>query len=283
MLSRNGPLATSTIFSPEALMRAWRSVRRKGATPGVDGITVNQFEKNLKHHLYSLRKDIVSGEYQPSPVRTVRIPKSNGGWRPLAIWTLRDRVAQRVVHDTVTPILEPIFLECNYGFRPGRSIRDAIAAVQKAREDGLLWVVDADIQNFFETMDVKVLLVLVRQYIAEEVIRTLIALWLATPVANPSAQSCRLAAASQGGVITPLLANLYLHPLDVHLAYRARQCVVVRYADDLVVLCQRHHQAERALRVIKTKLKQIRLTLNPLKTRIVHLEEGFTFLGMKVV
>lgn len=141
------------LFSPEALQRAWQIVRRNGTTPGVDRVTVRRFERDLERNLAQLQGELASGAYEPLPVKRVLVPKPKGGLRPLAIWTLRDRVAQRVVHDYLVPIVEPRFLDCSYGFRPGRSVSDAVQAVVEARDAHRCWVVDADIEDCFGSLD----------------------------------------------------------------------------------------------------------------------------------
>jgi len=142
--------APEQLFSLAALYRAWRLVRRSGSSAGTDRVTPQEFERQLEDELTHLRHDILSGQYQPKPVNRFYLPKPNGKQRPITVWTVRDRIAQRVVLDYLTPILESVFLDCSYGFRPGRSVVDAIGAVIRTRDRHLRWVVDADITACFD-------------------------------------------------------------------------------------------------------------------------------------
>jgi len=222
----------------------------------------------------------MGGTYEPLPVQRVLVPKPGGGLRPLAIWTLRDRVAQRVVHDHLVPILEPHFLDCSYGFRPGRSVADAVQAVIEARDAGRRWVVDADIEDCFGSLDRQRLVKQARAWIPEPVVVGLIEKWLRARVYNPARGQPATAAASQGGVITPLLANLYLHSFDVQVTKGVSYGTLVRFADDFVILCRRRWEAETALAAARQALGRLRLRLNPHKTRLVHFDQGFKFLGV---
>jgi RNA-directed DNA polymerase len=268
------------IFSPEALRRAWQVVRRNGATPGVDRVTMRQFGRQLGENLARLRRELVSGSYEPQPVRRLLVPKPDGGLRPLAVWTLRDRVAQRVVHDYLVPILEPRFLDCSYGFRPGRSVAGAVQAVIQARDRGRRWVVDADIEDCYGSLNHRQLMKQVRRYVPEPTVVNLIEKWLRARVYNPARGQPAVAAASQGGVITPLLANLYLHDFDVQITHVVSYGSLVRFADDFVILCRRRREAETALVAARQALGSLRLRLNPRKTRLVHFDQGFKFLGV---
>jgi RNA-directed DNA polymerase len=268
------------LFSPEALQRAWRAVRRSGTAPGVDRVTARRFERDLDRNLARLREELVSGAYEPLPVKRVLVPKPKGGLRPLAIWALRDRVAQRAAHDYLVPILESRFLDCSYGFRPGRSVADAVQAVVSARDAGRRWVVDADIEDCFGSLERRRLVRQFRQQVPEPVVVELIEKWLQARIYNPARGQPATAAASQGGVITPLLANLYLHPFDVQVTEVVSYGTLVRFADDFVILCRHRRQAETALAAARQALGRLRLRLNPHKTRLVHFDQGFKFLGV---
>jgi RNA-directed DNA polymerase len=268
------------IFSAEALRRAWQVVRRNGATPGVDRVTMRQFERNRDRNLARLREELVSGTYEPLPVQRVLVPKPGRGLRPLAIWSLRDRVAQRAVHDYLVPILEPRFLDCSYGFRPGRSVADAVQAVIGARDASRRWVVDADIEDCFGSLDHRRLVGQVRAWVQEPAVVALVEKWLRARIYNPARGLPATAAASQGGVITPLLANLYLHAFDVQVTRIVSYGTLVRFADDFVILCRRRREAEVALVAARQALGRLRLRLNPRKTQLVHFDQGFKFLGV---
>ncbi len=270
----------ATLFSPEAMSRAWQSVRHNGPTPGVDGVTFRQFAQRLDRNLEDLRRELETGVYEPLPVKRILIPKTDGGLRPLAIWALRDRIAQRVVHDALVPLLEPLFLDCSYGFRPGRAVADAARVITAARDAGYRWVVDADIEDCFGSLDYRQMMAQVRAHVHEDVLVTLVDKWLNARVQNPASGRPTKAATSQGGVITPVLANLYLHPFDVEITRRVRDGRLVRFADDFVILCRKRQEAATALEVAEHVLRRLRLQLNPRKTRLVHFDEGFSYLGV---
>ncbi|WP_119071496.1 reverse transcriptase domain-containing protein [Aggregatilinea lenta] len=264
------------LFSPAALHRAWRLVRRSGPSAGTDRVTPQEFERNLEDELKRLRHDILSGQYHPNAVNRFYLPKPNGKRRPITIWAVRDRVAQRVIHDYLTPILEAIFLDCSYGFRPGRSTSDAVNAVIRARDAHLRWVVDADITACFDSIPPELLLPQVRSLVASGLAVHLIEQWLTTPVYKYP----RLhAGVSQGGVISPQLANLYLHRFDQMILAALPEAALVRFADDFVILCRRKREAWWGLSVARRSLGNLKLHMNMDKTRVVHVDEGFSFLG----
>ncbi len=269
-------LAPVVLFSPEALHRAWRLVRRNSDSPGVDGITLVKFERNLERELEQLRQEILDGSYRPQKVRRFYKPKASGGNRPLSIWTVRDRVAQRVVHDYMTPILEAMFLPCSYGFRPGRSTDDAVKAVTHAYQTKRRWVVDADITQCFDSIPSPLLLGQVRRVVPCELAVQLIKHWLNTPVLGQLGEKTGV---SQGSVVSPQLANLYLHRFDQMIFAALPGVYLVRFADDFVILCREKAQADWALEVAAQSLANLKLQLNTNKTRVVHFQEGFDFLG----
>lgn len=224
-----------------------------------------------------LRHDILNGQYQPQEVNRFRLPKPNGKQRPITIWSVRDRVAQRVVLDYLTPILESIFLDCSYGFRPGRSVPGAIEAVIQARDSNRRWVVDADITACFDSIPAELLMPQVRSLVSSQLAIRLIEQWLNTPVYKyPNLR----AGVSQGGVISPQLANLYLHRFDQMIQSALPETTLVRFADDFVILCRRKREAWWGLAVTERSLGNLKLRLNMDKTRVVHIDEGFSFLGV---
>jgi len=266
------------LFSPEAMARAWLQVKANGGGPGVDGKTIRDFEARLEENLEALRQELIRGTYRPQPVMRVLVPKPKGGLRPLAIWTLRDRVAQRVVYDYLEPIFEEGFLDCSYGFRPGRGVEDAVQAVLSHRDDGCRWVVDADIKNCFDSMDSRLLMRFLRRKVRNRIVLRLVKAWLDARIFNPAPGEKGRAGASQGGILSPLLCNIYLHPFDVEMTRRGLR--LVRYADDFVILCRHKRGAEKALKAAERTLARLKLNLNPHKTRIVHFDQGFKFLGV---
>jgi len=265
------------LFSMTALRRAWQQVRRNGDSAGSDGVTLSAFEAQLDSELNRLRQHILHGVYQPQPVRRFYIRKPSGKQRPISIWTFRDRVAQRVIHDYLTPILEPLFLDCSFGFRPGRAVDDAIQAIIQARDAGLQWAVDADISDCFGSIPLDILMGQVRRVVDSPLVIHLIEQWLLTPVAN---ERGHVVGVSQGGVISPQLANLYLHRFDEMIMAALPGERLVRFADDFVILCASEPAAIWSLEVTRRSLENLKLSLNMRKTRLVHFDEGFTFLGV---
>jgi len=265
------------LFSREALHRAWRAVRANKGGPGVDGVSIQQFERDLDTHLSELQRDLVGGTYKPHPVRRILVPKAKGGLRHLAVWALRDRVAQRVVHEYLEPIFEPVFLDCSYGFRPGRSTADAVERVRLHREAHRRWVLDADIKDCFDQIDSHILMRLIRRRVRHKTVLKLIRGWLDAEIFNSIDGRPRRAGASQGSVLSPMLSNIYLHEFDQHINRQGYH--LVRYADDLLILCRRKQDAHQAYRDANHALARLHLELHPDKTQVVHFDEGFKFLG----
>jgi len=274
---RSGRPREHPAFTEEALRRAWRQIRANGGGPGVDGVDIAAFEADLEAQLASLRQELTQGTYRPRGVRRVLVPKPGEGLRPLAIWALRDRVAQRAVYDYLEPLFEPGFLDCSHGFRPGRSVETAVADVLAARDQGLHWVLDTDIKDCFDSIDPRLLMRMLKRRVKDRVILRLLKTWLRARILTVDGQM-RAAGTAQGGVLSPLLCNVYLHPFDVALTQRGLR--LVRYADDLVVLCRRRQEAIAAEEIARLALAPLGLELNPYKTRVVHFDQGFKFLGV---
>lgn len=263
------------------LVQAWRKVKANGGGPGVDGESLRDFERDLMPNLKRLRSQLQAGTYAPQKVRRVLVPKASGGLRPLAILTIRDRIVQRAVYDVLSPIYEQKFLDCSFGFREGRSLHDAAARVAQWRDRGRRWVVDGDIKDCFERIDHRLLLDLLKRDIDDWLALRLIEGWLKAQVFNewgtPASRNLTTGT-YQGGVISPLLANVYLHTFDQLVTTAG--LALVRYADDWVILCARKPEADAALERAEQALAQLRLSINPYKTRIVHFDQGFRFLGI---
>jgi group II intron reverse transcriptase/maturase len=265
------------LVSMEALHRAWRLVRRNGSAPGSDGMTTARFERHLEAELERLRDQILSGKYHSHPIKRFYVPKDSGKNRPLSLWALRDRIAQRVIHDYLTPILEGQFLTCSYGFRPERSVEDAVEAIVRERNHNRRWVVDGDIRDCFDSIPINLLMSQVRTLVPSRLAVRLIYQWLRTPIEG---QYGERAGVSQGSVISPQLANLYLHRFDQMIVAALPEARLIRFADDFVILCRQRADANWALKVAQQSLASLKLQLNRDKTRIVHFQEGFTFLGV---
>lgn len=265
-------------FGRHNLERAWLQIKRNGGGPGVDGVTLAQFERERQPQLDQLRREVLTQTYRPMEVKNVWVPKRSGeGQRPLALWAIRDRVAQRAVVDYLEPHFEQRFLDCSFGFRPGRGVQDAVGRVVTLRDQGLRWVVDADIKECFDSIDPALLKLRLRAELHDGGLLWLLQSWIDAHIMNALAGRRPTAGTSQGGPISPLLANVYLHPLDGRLTASGLQ--LVRYADDLVILCRRRQEAEAAHSLLQGTLNDLHLSLNVHKTRLVHFDEGFQFLG----
>ncbi len=263
-------------FTAAAMHRAWRDVRSSGGGAGVDGETIAHFEADLPARLGQLGSELSRGKYRPRGVRRVFVPKPKGGLRPLVIWTLRDRVAQRAVYNAVAPRFESRFLDCSHGFRPGRSTATAVAQVAEARDEGFRWVLDADIQDCFDSIDAERLTRELREWLDDRQLCRTIECWLTAEARGRDGRRHILSAA-QGGVLSPLLCNVYLHSFDLRL--QRRDLRLVRYADDFVCLVRRRRDLKRARQRVETALQERGLRLNPGKTRETSFDEGFAFLG----
>lgn len=265
------------LFTTAALRRAWLAVKRSGGGAGVDGMTIQKFEANLAQELAQLRQQLISGEYMPRPIRRILVPKPSGGLRPLALWALRDRIAQRLIYDIIAAVFEASFLSCSMGFRPGLGVQDAIQRLQALRDQNLRWVVDADIKDCFDNIDSQRLLLLVAERVEDPLILRYIERWLDAKIFNTADGIPKKAGASQGSVLSPLLANIYLHQVDLILT--EEKLVFVRYADDLVLCCRRKSEAQHALVAVHDALRQWGLQLNERKTQLAHFDRGFPWLG----
>lgn len=274
------------VYRKDVLEEAWRRVRANRGTGGVDGETIRSVERSgVEPFLAALAEELKAGTYTPPPVRRVWIPKPDGRKRPLGIPTVRDRIAQAAVKIVVEPLFEAIFLEGSYGFRPKRSAHQAVREVVKYLNYGKVHVVDADIRDFFGQIPHDRLMRVVAQKIADGRLLRLIRAWLEAGVLEEGqAVRYETTGTPQGGVISPLLANVYLHQLDQRWkdnGYAERSwwnAHLIRYADDLLVLSSRPPQVLRG--VLQQFLSELGLELHPEKTRVVQAEEGsFDFLG----
>src|SRR6266540_28435 len=272
------------VYREGILQRAWGGVKANGGAAGVDGQTISDIEqRGVDQFLAALAADVRQGKYRPRPVRRVFIPKADGGERPLGIPTVRDRVAQAAAKVVLEPIFEADFRDCSYGFRPRRSAHQAMSVIRGAVNTGANWVVDADITAFFDQVDPAVLMKLVGRRVNDQRMLKLIRQWLAAGVMVSGELSPSVQGVPQGSVISPLLANVVLHELDRLWEVRCRGLgQLVRYADDLVILCKTEGQAREGHRRIGLVLDRLGLRLHPDKTRVVFVgdgRDGFDFLG----
>jgi RNA-directed DNA polymerase len=268
------------VGAERTLQRAWEGVKSNGGSAGVDGETVRRFGENCQKRLLVVKEHILARTYRPEPVRRVWIEKLGGGERPLGIPTVRDRVVQNALRMVIEPIFEREFAAHSYGFRPSRGCKDALRRVDALLVAGNHWVVDADLKSYFDTIPHESLMALVEEKIADGGVLSLLRSFLKQGVLEEMRYfEAGTSGTPQGAVMSPLLANVYLNPLD-HLVAGAGY-EMVRYADDFVVLCKEREQAEAVLRVIQQWVAQAGLTLHPEKTRIVDASQpgGFDFLG----
>jgi len=266
------------VWNPANLQAAWERVYANRGGSGVDGQTVHDYRKREQQELAWLHDWLKRDRYVPQPVRRVMIPKPGSREkRPLGIPAVRDRVVQTALQHVMEPIFERIFAEHSYGFRPGRNCKKALRRVLALLQSGYVWVVDADLKSYFDTIPHERLMALVEEHIADGRVLALIRGYLKQGVMDGLKEWTPENGTPQGAVISPLLANLYLNPLD-HLAAGAGY-EMVRYADDFVILCRSREEAEAALALVQQWVTEVGLTLHPDKTRIVNAAEGFDFLG----
>jgi RNA-directed DNA polymerase len=267
-------------ITPELMWDAFRNVKRNRGAAGVDKISIQMFESNLGQNLMALMRRLKDGTYQSQPLRRLHIDKGGGKTRPLGIPAVRDRVAQEVVRQLLSPLFERIFHNDSYGFRPRRGCHMAVTRVIELRRLGDSFVLDADIKGFFDNIPHAVIMAGVAEEVADGNILRIVERFLKAGVMEDGVFAPTSVGTPQGGVISPLLANIALNNLDWQLdaaGYR-----FVRYADDFVVLCESEAQVHEAHDLVQRQLTQLGLTLSPEKTKQTCFREGFAFLGFTI-
>lgn len=264
------------MFDHTSLQQAFLSVQENHGCAGVDGVSIERFAESLTENLVALRHELVKQTYRPLPLLQIKVAKKNGEPRGLSIPAIRDRVVQTAILRHYQPLLEKEFEACSYGYRKGRSVRQAVLEIKKYHDQGYCWVVDADIDAFFDTVDHALLLAKVEQFVPEPGVRRLIAQWLAAEVWDGASLLTLRRGLPQGSPLSPLLANLFLDELDE--AMLAHDYRYVRYADDFVVLCKSSQAAREAMALSEQVLAKLLLKLD--EGEVVSFEQGFTYLGV---
>ena len=266
----------------QLMMQAFKAVKRNRGAAGIDKVSIGMFQQNLDANLAALMRDLKKGTFIPKPLRRKWIPKdaTNTKFRPLGIPAVRDRVAQEVVRRLLQPIFEPQFHDCSYGFRPKRSCHQAIEKVLSFHDDGDRITLDADIAGFFDNIPHKLIIDAVALEVADGNILRLVGKFLAAGVMDSGVFTPTTIGTPQGGVISPLLANIVLNKLDWRLEEAGYR--FVRYADDFVVTCKTRPQAEAALALVEEIMTELGLSLSPEKTKIASYGKGYEFLGFRL-
>ncbi|MBE0525002.1 MAG: group II intron reverse transcriptase/maturase [Methanosarcinales archaeon] len=265
------------ICSNQNLKLAWNRVKENKGSPGVDSITLEEFEKNLDNNLNLLQKELENGDFKPLPVLRIYLDKEDGTRRPIGIPPVRDRVVQQVLHSVLSPIFEEEFLDCSFAYRPGRSALEAIDKVEALINKGNKWVLDGDIKKFFDSIDHDLLLSLVAGRVSDDSVLRLIRKFLKTGFFDNMSIHEEYFGITQGSAISPLLANIYLHNFDVEINVRGYH--LIRYADDFLILEDSQERTGKALADTAVILRELKLDLNENKTKIIPVAEGFVFLG----
>jgi RNA-directed DNA polymerase len=270
------------VYAMATLQAAWQQVQKNKGSYGVDGMSIERFAVKQEQYLLELQQALKEGSYQPLPVKRVFIPKAGGGERPLGIPAVKDRIVQTALKMVIEPIFENEFVEHSYGFRPLRGCKLALRTVDGCLKAGQTWVVDADLKSYFDTIPHALLMVEVEKFISDGKVLKLIQTYLEQDILDAMNRWTPIAGTPQGAVISPLLANLYLHSLDKRMMQAGY--TMVRYADDFVVLCQSQEEAQNALALAQQWVDDKGLILHPDKTHVGNClvkGQGFEFLGYR--
>ena len=267
-------------ITPEVMLAAFKAVKRNRGAAGVDKVSVQMFEANLADNLRGLMQDLKNGSFEPKPLRRVFIPKNETEFRPLGIPTVRDRVAQEVIRRLLAPIFEPLFHQSSFAYIRDRNAHQAVEALLALHCAGMRDVLDADIQGFFDNLSHRVIMNAVAEEVADGNILRLVEKFLKSGVMEYGVRKPTTIGTPQGGVVSPLLANIVLNHLDWQLHHAG--FAFVRYADDFVVVCPSTNRAEEARAFVESVLDKLGLKLSPSKTKIVSYGKGYSFLGFMI-
>ncbi|NLS79494.1 MAG: RNA-directed DNA polymerase [Chloroflexi bacterium] len=268
------PITIDQCLSLANLTAAWEEVAQGKGAAGIDHVTIARWRRHWEERLVNLARDVRANTYRPARLRRFSVPKRSGGYRHLTIPTVTDRVLQRAVLRVVDDLFDQRFLACSCGYRQGRGLRDAARLILDYRDRGYRWVLDADVDECFDSLDHALLMDFVREDLSDPIILRLVEQWLLAGRLNPDLPR----GIPLGCVISPLLCNIYLHRLDEELIWLGH--LPVRYADDFCVFCRTREGAERAWRDTAATLAALHLQLEPSKTHITHFDEGFDYLGI---
>lgn len=277
-----GAVTLEAVLAEQNLRAAWLEVKANDGAPGVDKMDMEQSARHLREHWEKIRAKLLEGDYKPAAVRAVKIPKVNGGERQLGIPNITDRMIQQAIHQVLSPVWEPDFSEYSHGFRPKRSAHDAVKAAAGYVKEGKTWVVDIDLKNFFDQVNHDKLMHLLRSKIEDKRLRALIGAYLRAPMQQADGSKVkRWQGTPQGGPLSPLLANIYLDPLDKELEKRGVS--FVRYADDIAIFASSQRSAERIYeRVVAWIEKNLKLEVNREKSGVGP-SGGSSLLGFRIL
>jgi RNA-directed DNA polymerase len=270
------------VYHPRTLRAAWEKVAANKGAAGVDKVSIKRFLSNAQFYLEELARDLRDGIFRPAAVRRVHIPKDGKKTRPLGIPTVKDRIVQTALKMVLEPIFEKEFLPMSYGFRPGRRCKDALREVDRLLKQGYTWVVDADVKSYFDTIPHDLLVNCIKEKISDVKIISLLELFLKQEIMEDMKCWTPISGTPQGAVLSPMLANVYLHRLDLTLHQNGYK--MIRYADDWLVICRSRQEAQAALAMAQSWIDQNGLQLSPEKTHIGNSLQsgyGFEFLGYR--
>lgn len=279
------PKLYKKIYTDENINDAWRHIKLNSKLAGVDGVNVNLFQRHLLKNLKDIQEKLHSKKYTPQRIKRFWMQKPDGTKRPFGILTVRDRIVQRSVLQVIEPVFEKGFEDCSYAFRKGRSVDMAVANVNHFIRKGNYWVINSDIEQFFDNIDTDILYSFILEKLKDKELRKLIRTWLDTETSVICKKKFLWNSAKrgilQGSILSPLYANIYLDQFDKKVIKAGLKHV--RFADNILAVIESEREAKKAIKIIRRTLNDLKLQLNKKKTEITHLEDGITFLGKRMV